>query len=162
MISISGANSFVGSMVTCAFLNKGYKVRALIKRDELESMNSLIDNGCFPMGKTNIQVVPCNLEGSFNEWRNALKGTKYFMSIASSMDFSASSEQYVNDIVEINKKLANAAIESGIKKMVFTSSTFTQDYDNIPTNEKCSIDASKVSALTIFFHLNEKIYIHLF
>ena len=110
-VLVSGGTGFVGSAVLRALLTRGYGVRALVRPDSTRS--NLVDLDC--------EIV----EGDDDRASilRAMKGVRFVIHVAGDYRLWARNpEVIVRNNVEGTRAVMGAALESGIERVVYTSS----------------------------------------
>ncbi len=115
LVTVTGASGFVGSALSRALLQRGYKVRALMRPSS--SRQNLAD--------LDIEMMQGDLL-DISSLQAALKGATYLFHCAADYRLWAPNPQ---DIVRNNlsgtKNIMQAALDQGVDKVVYTSSVAT-------------------------------------
>ncbi len=115
MILVTGATGFVGSAVTRRLLDKGFKVRALVRSGSVRSNLEGLD----------IEIVEGDLVDSMS-LSNACKGCDGLFHVAADYRlWTLDPSEMFRANVEGTRNLMSAAISAGIARIVYTSSVAT-------------------------------------
>ncbi len=146
-VCVTGASGFVGSQIVADLLEMGYKVRGTVRQPEdREKYKFLFD---LPGADENLSLHPGQLleEGCFKE---AMEGCKYCIHTASpyALDVEDPQKDLVDPAVEGTQNVLQCALETGIARVVVTSSmaaiTDEPQSEQVLTeddwNEKSSLD----------------------
>ncbi len=134
---VTGASGFIGSNLVKALIEKGFQVRALIRR----SSNS------FNLKNLNIEIRYGDLL-DYKLLENALKGCAFLFHTAAHYSFWDASKDLIYRInVDGTKNILKAAVKTGIKKVVYTSTVgcIGIPKNKTPGNENTPIDLSTLS-----------------
>lgn len=136
-ILVTGAGGFIGSHITESLVRCGYRVRAFVKYNSMNSWGWL-DRAPREI-KANLDVFSGDIRDSYSV-RNAMKGCEKVVHLAAliSIPYSYSSpEAYVETNVKGTLNILQAARELGIQRVVHTSTSEvygTAHY--VPINEE--------------------------
>ena len=134
---VTGASGFIGSNLVRELLKKDFPVRALVRQN---SNNCNLEN-------LNIEVHYGDLL-DYKMLERALTGCTYLFHVAAHYSFWDTSKNLIYKInVDGTKNILKAAVKTGIKKVVYTSTVgcigITQN--GTPGDENTSIDMSTLS-----------------
>ncbi len=112
---VTGATGFIGGNVAAALLQRGYRVRALVRRGcSMKALQGL-----------DVELAEGDLRdrGSLDR---ALRGCDYLCHVAAAYTFWAPDPRAIYDMnVEGTRNVLGAAQEAGIRRIVYTSSEST-------------------------------------
>ncbi len=107
-IAITGATGFLGRHLVSELRAQGFDNLLLLVRDT----SKVVDCDCVEVELTNPR-----------ELADALRGVEVLFHLAARVSFSDSDgKQIIETNVEMSSHLVNAALESGVKKIIYTSS----------------------------------------
>jgi dihydroflavonol-4-reductase len=114
MILVTGANGLVGSFLCKELVGKGYKVKALVRKNsDTTPLKEIAD-------KLEIHIGDLNDVGSLLD---ALEGVECIVHTAAIISFWAKrNNEMFQTNVEGTRNIVNAALENGIKKFIHISS----------------------------------------
>lgn len=134
---VTGASGFIGSNLVKALIEKGFQVRALIRRS----------SNRFNLKNLNIEVYYGDLL-DYKLLENALKDCTFLFHVAAHYSFWDASKSLIYRInVDGTKNILKAAVKTGIKKVVYTSTVgcIGIPKNGTPGNENTPIDLSTLS-----------------
>ena len=130
-VLVTGATGFVGSAVARLLIERGYTVNTLVRS------TSSLDN----LKGLNVEVVYGDLKDQ-NSLEIALKDCQYLFHVAADYRlWSLHPKELYDNNVEGTKNIMRAALKTGVKKIVYTSSVATLGLhaDGSPSNEKTAV-----------------------
>jgi NAD dependent epimerase/dehydratase len=152
-ILITGADGFIGSHLTEALVRLGYKVRAFVMYNSLNSWGWL--DHCSPEVKGQFEVFTGDIRDPFGV-KEALKGCESVLHLASliAIPFSYHSpDTYVDTNVKGTLNVLQAARELGVKRVIHTSTSevygtarFVPITEEHPLNGQSPYAATKIAA----------------
>ena len=119
-VLVTGANGFLATNAIAELIAAGYEVRGLIRRKGTYIGRNFLE----------LELV----EGSFTDesvLKKALSGCSYIVHIAAMTSQSGKAEDYYRINVEATVRLAQAAIEEGISRMIYVSSANAFGYGSM-------------------------------
>ena len=121
-ILVTGATGFVASHVIRLLLEKGYKVRGTVRSLANKDKNAFLYN-LVPEKNENLELVEADLLKTAT-WPAAVAGVDYVMHVASPFPSSTPKDEneLIRPAVDGTTNVLQAAIDSGVKKVVLTSS----------------------------------------
>ena len=126
MILVTGGAGLLGKELIAQLLLQGKKVRAIYNRTELADFQN-----------TNLQQMQCNILDVVG-LEEAMKGVEYIYHCAAVISFNPRRKEEMFKInIEGTANVVNAALDAGIKKMVYVSSVAAlgRIRENEPINE---------------------------
>ena len=126
MILVTGGAGLLGKELIAQLLLHGKKVRAIYNRTELADFQN-----------TNLQQMQCNILDVVG-LEEAMKGVEYIYHCAAVISFNPRRKEEMFKInIEGTANVVNAALDAGIKKMVYVSSVAAlgRIRENEPINE---------------------------
>src|SRR5262245_4141458 len=119
-VLVTGGSGFVGSHVVLQLLNAGYTVRATVRsRDKEPSVRLMLENAGARM-EDRLSFFAADLlrdEG----WLEACSGCDYVMHVASPLTATKNEEEVIRPAVDGVLRVLRAARDTGVKRVVFTS-----------------------------------------
>ncbi|MGM5629600.1 NAD-dependent epimerase/dehydratase family protein [Apibacter raozihei] len=159
-ILVTGANGHLGYNLVTLLVNKGYRVRASIRKPEFKKL--LENTGC--------EVVIADITDQ-EAMRKAMKGITIVFAVASVFKLWAKNPK--SEIYDVNmngcKVTLETAAENGVKRIIYVSSIASLNYSSYPINEKSGYNTdrrdmyynSKNDSEQLAFKLAEKYNIEL-
>lgn len=127
LVLVSGANGHLGNNLVRLLLKKGLKVRASVRKIQ--------DKHCFKDLDCEVVAADITDKASFVK---ALQGVHTFYAVGAAFKLWAKDPQ--KEIYEVNmagtRNTIEAAVEAGVKRIVYVSSIAALDYTIIPTKER--------------------------
>ncbi|MES2267040.1 MAG: NAD-dependent epimerase/dehydratase family protein [Bacteroidota bacterium] len=126
LILVSGANGHLGNNLVRLLIKKGFQVRA--------SVRNINNKECFK--GLDCEVVQADITDKASFVR-ALQGVDTFYAVGAAFKLWAKDPK--KEIYDVNMQgtryTIEAAVEAGVKKIVYVSSIAALDYTNLPTKE---------------------------
>ena len=124
-ILVTGATSFLGSHIINSLLQQDFKVKATVRSLSNKSSYDFL-YALNPEKKDNLEVIEADLL-NLEAWKTALKGVEYVIHTAAIIADKEEKEAF-KLVVEGVLNVLNAAVDSGVKRIVLTSSAMTTYY----------------------------------
>ena len=123
LVLVTGANGYIGSSLIKTLLERGYKVRGTVRDPTDKKLTSAVQ--AFPNASTHLELVPLELTGETEMFREALKGgVEWIMHVASPCDQTETNDEVmIRPAVEGTLSILRAAkVTPSVTKVVLTSS----------------------------------------
>nr|WP_233174416.1 NAD-dependent epimerase/dehydratase family protein [Elizabethkingia sp. ASV34] len=123
---VSGANGHLGNNLVRLLLKKGIPVRASVRNTKNKE----------PFKGLNCEVVQADITDKAS-FVKALQGVETFYAVGASFKLWAKNpEKEIYDVnIEGTRNTIEAAVEAGVKRIVYVSSIAALDYTKLPTKE---------------------------
>lgn len=131
---VSGANGHLGNNLVRLLLKKGIPVRASVRNTKNKE----------PFKGLNCEVVQADITDKAS-FVKALQGVETFYAVGASFKLWAKNpEKEIYDVnIEGTRNTIEAAVEAGVKRIVYVSSIAALDYTKLPTKESNGYNPDK-------------------
>jgi dihydroflavonol-4-reductase len=130
IILVTGASGYIASHCIKILLDQGFNVRgtvrSLARKEKYQFLYEVSPNSA-----TQLTLVEAELE-NVESWRKAVEGCQYVLHVASPIPpyVPKDENEIIKPAVEGTINVLNASLESGVKKVVVTSSCLTLFFGN--------------------------------